>query len=59
MLRLLKFLFTGDPHLHKWVLIEKRDVMDGDYSKIPVGQKYICQCEHCGKIKVFKTYSDW
>ena len=59
MLRLIRFLFTGDSHVHKWTIIEERRVVgDGVFnsSNIQIGTKYISQCEHCGKLKMFKAY---
>lgn len=49
MWRVLKFLITGDWHLHKWIVIETAPCSgeDGRWTR-----RY-CQCEHCGTIKVF------
>ena len=62
MIKLLRFLFTGDFHSHKWKIIDERRVHgDGGFNRsdIPIGSKYVCQCEQCGTIKVFKTYSSF
>lgn len=48
MLRLLKWLFTGDAHLHQWKILEQRDVNDQGSM---IGTVYISQCTVCGKIK--------
>lgn len=51
MIRLLKFLFTGDWHLHKWETIETRRVRGDD--RYVSHTRYYCRCEHCGTIKKF------
>lgn len=51
MIRLLKFLFTGDWHLHKWTIIDQGTV---GYCGRKTGNRYYCQCEHCGKIRDFE-----
>ena len=52
MIRLLRFLLTGDGHMHKWEIIgQGRRTWEG--SKI--GDYYNCRCSVCGKIKGFKT----
>ena len=50
MIRLLRFLVTGDWHLHKWVIIEEA-MCQGDGGGY--WNRRYCQCEHCGTIKVF------
>ncbi len=50
MLRLLKFLLTGDWHLHRWKTIDEAEASD------ECGQswtRYYCKCEICGKHKKF------
>jgi len=49
MIRLLKWLFTGDAHLHKWKHIETINSFNKD--KDIVGMMWILQCEKCGEIK--------
>lgn len=49
MLRLLKWLFTGDGHLHKWKHVETINSHAED--KRIVGMTWILQCEKCGEIK--------
>lgn len=51
MLRLIKFLFTGDWHLHEWEIIGKGDITGGGYSTVTVGHYYNLQCKHCGNVK--------
>lgn len=50
MLRLLRFLLTGDGHLHHWVILNTNSVRayNGDGNK---GTMYTLQCELCGNIK--------
>ena len=57
MLRILRFLWTGSWHEHKWKIIEKLRVFrEGDVEQgIPIYFERVCQCEHCGTIKTFKT----
>jgi hypothetical protein len=52
MIRLLRFLITGDWHLHKW----------DDYTAHPMtfegftfGKAYVLRCNTCGKMKTFKV----
>lgn len=58
MLRLLRFLWTGSWHEHKWEHVEKNKVyaeVDGKQSSMPRYFERVCKCEHCGTIKVFRT----
>lgn len=49
MIKLLQFLFHGC--WHKWKIIDKHTVdYKGDFSAW-TADRYILQCEHCGKIK--------
>lgn len=48
MLRLLKFLFTGSWHEHKWVVIRTGNI---GYGGRVNGIRYFLQCSQCGKIK--------
>jgi hypothetical protein len=50
MFRLLKFLLTGDWHLHKWKIVEKVDTSNESGAR---WKRHYCQCEHCGVIKIF------
>ena len=50
MLRLIKFLFTGDWHLHEWEIIKTATWTE--WQEIYV--KHYVRCKHCGKIKTFK-----
>ena len=47
MLRLLRFLLTGDFHLHKWETISNKRC-EGDYG---TWTRYYVRCIHCGIIK--------
>ena len=49
MIRLLRFLLTGDWHLHKWETIDqkRRD------SKYETWTRYYCRCTVCGTHKKF------
>ncbi len=48
MLRLLRWLITGDGHLHEW---EIDWIGDETYHDRPIGKMYILQCKHCGDLK--------
>lgn len=55
MIRLIRFLITGDWHLHEWA----KDGEVIDYFKYPNAGydrqfRQPCRCKHCGKIKSFK-----
>ncbi len=50
MIRFIKWLFTGDAHLHVWVIIREIPMSHN----ISVGTSYrrfILQCKECGDIK--------
>jgi hypothetical protein len=49
MIRLFKYLFTGDLHLHVWEKIGSQNI--NTYRQY--GVLYHCQCKHCGQIKGF------
>lgn len=49
MLRLLRFLLTGDGHLHKWVDLQAVET-SGNGGR---WTRYYCRCEICGKHKKF------
>lgn len=51
MLRLLKFLWTGDWYLCKWETINDYNVMRSD-GKI-ASKQYHCKCSICGRHKKF------
>lgn len=55
MIRLLKFLITGDWHMHHWEIHEQRDAVDHNGSLI--GANYILRCKHCGDMKKFRSWS--
>lgn len=58
MIRLLRFIITGDWHLHEWEKIQEVDIYsiydDGSTSTRPTKTEYHCKCIKCGKIKNFK-----
>lgn len=51
MFDLIQKLFIG--HVHKYTTIQERRVFEHSYDKMPIATKYICRCEHCGKIKTY------
>jgi len=55
MIRLIKFLFTGSWHEHKWKILTVRTVNTDDEGRLFM---YECQCETCGKIKGFNPIND-
>lgn len=56
MIRLLKWLITGDGHLHKWKIIKVQNyTVTSDFGGRNVGIQYDQQCEHCGKMKTFRN----
>lgn len=52
MIRLIKFLITGDWHLHNYEEVEKVHVIDSEGLRI--GNKYYMKCSECGDMKVFR-----
>lgn len=50
MLRLLKFLFTGDWHLHVWQTVDVSPCSDDDGRR---WNRYYCRCKHCGTVRKF------
>lgn len=58
MWRILKFLFTGDWHLHQWEKKETSRTFSSSYSgdgELPVKIYWILQCKECGNIKKKKV----
>ena len=59
MLRLIKFLFTGDFHLHKWEAIHPEGCLHieesiNTFTCIKTTASWCCydvKCVHCGEIK--------
>lgn len=51
MFRLIKFLFTGDWHLHEWEIFEQGRLVDDG---VGIGTWYNQRCKHCGKLKYVK-----
>ena len=60
MKRLLRFLWTGDWHLHKWVKENQTDVYphnttaSNEEKMLPIARYVVCKCEICGKYTTFK-----
>lgn len=52
MIRLLRFLLTGDGHMHKWEIMSKGP---RTWRGSKIGNYYDCRCSVCGKIKEFQT----
>ena len=52
MLRLFKFLFTGDWHVCKYEILHDIKLYDDDdiKDKLSVGRQIISRCKICGKI---------
>jgi hypothetical protein len=50
MIRLLRFLFTGDWHLHKWVAVQKNECTGDSGGR---WTRFYCRCDVCGKYKTF------
>jgi len=55
MIRLIRWLIFGEAHIHKWTTIENIDVYNSSSSTLPTASKYVCRCDTCGKIKVYRT----
>lgn len=51
MFRFIKFLFTGDWHLHEWEIIGRGRLTTDDSL---TGYYYHLQCKKCGKVKTTK-----
>lgn len=57
MIGLLYRLIVGIFHFHKWKIIEKTELYSDEYDwkeALPIGTKYVLQCEKCGTIKIKK-----
>lgn len=54
MIKLIRWLFTGDMHSHKWEIINKSDVYEVGVRN-PVYIDYTLQCKICGNIKCKRT----
>lgn len=52
MIRLLRFLLTGDGHMHKWEILHQGST---NWRGEKIGSFYECRCSVCGKIKEFET----
>jgi hypothetical protein len=51
MIRLIKFLFTGDWHLHEWKEYGKTGITCGGRTTSHI---IIRECKHCGKLQEFR-----
>jgi len=54
MLRILRFMFTGDWHICKWETVRTSDIYNEGESR-PYARDYECKCDICGKIKAFRV----
>lgn len=52
MIRLLRFLLTGDWHMHKWEIMSQGP---RNWRGSKVGNFYDCRCSVCGKVEEFST----
>lgn len=52
MIRLLRWLITGDGHVHKWKIIHAANLVASEDSTLPYGASYHLKCEHCGDVKI-------
>ena len=55
MLRLFRFLITGDWHLCIWEDVRAHINFEKDGDALPTGYYQVCKCKHCGKYKMFKV----
>ena len=55
MHRLLRWLFTGDAHTHKWDNYDKIPVNDSNGDE--VAQLHVMKCVYCGDLKIVKITS--
>lgn len=56
MLRLLRFLITGDWHLHQWERRERIKISDADNPDgRSIAVKHICECKVCRAWKAFEV----
>lgn len=58
MIRLLRFLITGDWHLHEWDTIRQSQVFNTTKPSdgmVPIHIDYILCCKRCGIIKKVRT----
>ncbi len=52
MIRFIKWLFTGDAHLHEWEVYKKYTISDKKRNFIT--DALLTRCKHCGKMKKFE-----
>lgn len=53
MWRIIKFIFTGSWHEHKWKIFHKGCIVNE--RERAIGNFYDLQCEICGEIKQKRT----
>lgn len=60
MMRLLRFLITGDWHLCKYEIINTATIryIPAYGNKYIIGDRYILQCNVCGKMKTYDAYEE-
>ena len=51
MWKLIKFIFTGNWHEHKWKIIDQYKYTQIQTKKV-IEIVYVLQCEICGDIKI-------
>lgn len=54
MIRLIRWLISGDGHIHKYVERERFEIVSGPYDKTK-GVVYVSACSVCGKMKTYKS----
>lgn len=52
MIRLLRFILTGDWHLHHWETVHEGSRV---HNGRPYGRYYDCRCTVCGAVREFRT----
>lgn len=55
MLRLLRWLWTGDGHVHSWETIMSGALTESGVTR-PIGNYYNLRCKICGNIKARMLY---
>lgn len=53
MLKLLRFLWTGDWHTHHWEPVGQVEIYEDLTSSMPVQRRVILRCKYCGEMKRF------
>lgn len=57
MFRLMRFLVTGNWHIHRWEIVTVHEVVEKkkDGTESIVAFDYVLRCEGCGNIKAKKV----